>query len=285
MSSFAWLTCKAFIERQTPERQKRLVNYLPKSQRETLTSLRFSSNQWIDKPIHIDEALDTVHPSWILPHIQTSTPQELGFLLAALKSHQASALKTQLRFLRPLPTLTPLGKAYLRDDLLKKIVGTETVIPLNALMESPLNALATISFKDLIQLDFLLGLKDLSQYLKIVIDKTKLRNLEAALTPNEWRTAQQYSSKKDPLAGGRESFDAWDGNPEKLRSIIEQRGINRLAKALYGEHPSLLWYVTHIFDMQRASFFQKLCTEIPTKTTHDFLREQVLETLNTLHKT
>jgi hypothetical protein len=173
-----------------------------------------------------------------------------------------------------------LGKTYLRTVLLKAIPEVALAIPLQALPQSSFQALASFSFRDLVRLSFSLGLRDLSQYSRQVIDKAKLKNIEQALSHEELQTVQHLSLKKDPLAMGRQGFDTWDGRPEKLRIMIEQRGINRLAKALFGEHPSLLWYIAHIFDTARAAFFQKVCTESPSEATQRILQEQVIEALN-----
>src|SRR5262249_1530422 len=142
--------------------------------------------------------------------------------------------------------------------------------------------LAASAFKDLLQLIFFLGLKELAQYLKLTIDKNRRMAIQSALSPEEWQMLEQLSIKKEPLAASKGVFDAWTGESEKLRLLIEQRGINRLAKALFGEHASLLWYVMHILDTARANFLHKLCTESPSKATHDFLKAQVVDTTQSL---
>jgi len=277
ISPLAGLACKAFLERQPPQRQKRLASFLPKVEQVQMEAIQFAHSDWIDFSFRLDEALDTVHPSWIIPQLQACTSLELGCFLASLHSNQAKSIKSFLHYLRPLPMLTSLGKTYLRTDLLTKISGIENIIPLRALPASRFNPLASFAFRDLVRLGFLLGLKDLGHYLRQVIDKAKIKSIEQALSAEEWQTVQQLSLKKDPLVAGRQGFSTWDGRPEKLRMLVEQRGINRLAKALFGEHPSLLWYVTHIFDVPRASFFETVCTENPSEATRDLVQEQVLE--------
>ena len=280
MLPFAWLTCKAFLEKQPVERRKRLMSFLPKAKQVQLEAFQFAHPEWIDSTFKIDTILDSIHPSWIIPHLQTCTSFELSCFLSSLQSSQATSIKSFFHHLRSFPELSPLAKTYLRNDLLQKISDIENAIPLQALSQSHFNALASFSFRDLVRLGFILGLKDLSQYLRQVIDKTTLKNIEQALSSEDWRTVQHLSLKKDPLAAGKQEFAAWDGRPEKLRSFIEQRGINRLAKALFGEHPTLLWYVAHIFDTQRASFFQKVCTKSPSEATHHLVQEQVIKAIN-----
>lgn len=279
MPALTWLTCKAFIERQPSEKQKRLLSFLPVEERELLSSLSPQSKNWVERPVHLEDALDIVHPSWILQLLQSCSSQELGFYLAALQSHQASVLKTHLHYMRPLPPLSPIGRTFLRGDLLKKIAGKDDILPIDVLPDSPMIVLAKLSFRDMIRLIYLLGLRDLGHFLRIVIDKTMLKNLENALSALDWQTAQRFAAKKDPLAAGRGGFEAWKGEPDKLRILIEQRGINRLAKALFGEHPAIIWYATHIMDAQRATFFSKLCVEVASSEVQDLLRDQVLDTL------
>jgi hypothetical protein len=284
MSSLAWLTCKAFLDTRPAQEQKRLAEFLPPSKRKQLQSLRFANPDWLASDLQIEDALDLIHPSWILPLLHPGlTPPEIGFVLASLGATQASFLKSKLHYVRPLPSLTPTGRSYLRNDLLQKIPGYEDLAPMQALPESTLNMLAKLSFNDLLKLIFSLGLKDLSQYLKVIIDKNKRKAIEGALSAEEWQMLEQLSMKKDPLASGKEVFDAWNLEPEKLRLLIEQRGINRLAKALFGEHPSLHWYVLHILDTARANFLHKVCTESP-KATNEFLKAQIVETAQGLIK-
>lgn len=277
-SALAWLTCKAFLDKRPPQEQKRLAEFLPPSKRKQLQSFRFANPDWTDASLQIEDALDLVHPSWILPLLHPGlTPPELGFVLASLSSPQASFLKSKLHYVRPLPSLTPTGRSYLRNDLLQRIPGYDDLAPMQALPESTLNMLAKLSFNELLKLIFSLGLKDLSQYLRVIIDKNKRKAIEGALSAEEWQLLEQMSLKKDPLASGKEVFDAWNLESEKLRLLIEQRGINRLAKALFGEHPSLHWYVMHILDTARANFLHKVCVACP-KATHELLKAQIIET-------
>lgn len=285
MPALAWLTCKAFIEKLPQKEQTRLAEFLPEKEQKQLASLRFAQPDWIDRKVRIENALDLVHPSWILQVVYPAhSIQEIGFILAALDQRQASALKAQLPYPHPLPALTPLGKRYLRNDLLQKIPGIEDLVPLEALPESSLNILTTLSFKELLQLVFFLGLKELAQYLKLIIDKNRRKAIQTALSADEWAMLEQLSTKKEPLAPNRGTFDTWTGQPAQLRLLIEQRGINRLAKALFGEHDSLLWYVLHILDTARANFLHKLCTVSPSQATHDFLKAQVVDSVQALKR-
>jgi hypothetical protein len=65
-------------------------------------------------------------------------------------------------------------------------------------------------------------------------------------------------------------------SPQQFRLLIEQYGINRLAKALYGEHPSLLWHLSLHLDPQRASYFSKVCTPLSKPELQESLQSQIL---------
>lgn len=73
---------------------------------------------------------------------------------------------------------------------------------------------------------------------------------------------------------------AWKKDKAVLRSMLLQRGINRLAKALYGRHPSLLWHFAHRLDVEKGELLMKLCTSLDHPKASDLLATQVLELVN-----
>ncbi|MBS3904859.1 MAG: hypothetical protein KGZ39_06000 [Simkania sp.] len=280
MSALAQLTCKAFLGRQSPIEQQRLLSFLSTTERQQLLTLETETSSWIDEPPKMETTLDRIHSSWIAPYLQSLSSQEIGLYLASLQPSQATVLKAPLHYMRPLPPLSSLGKMFLRTDLLTKVIGDTDLLPIDTLPSSQLLPLLQLSFRDIVHLAYLLGLRDLGHYLRLIIDKTILKNVEKVLSSADWQIAHRFATKKDPLAAGRGSFASWQGEPEKLRNFIEQRGINRLAKALFGEHPSFIWYITHLLDVQRARFFNKLCIDVSSQETQNLLKEQVLETIN-----
>ena len=67
-----------------------------------------------------------------------------------------------------------------------------------------------------------------------------------------------------------------------LVSTLEQRGINRLAKALYKEEPSLAWYIAHRLDADRGALLMKLCTPLDHPRAAILLSEQVTDLIQSI---
>lgn len=74
----------------------------------------------------------------------------------------------------------------------------------------------------------------------------------------------------------------WKGDREALRSMLLQRGINRIAKALYGSHPSLLWHIAHRLDLEKGQLLNKLCTALDHPRASALLSDQLVELVNAL---
>ncbi len=64
---------------------------------------------------------------------------------------------------------------------------------------------------------------------------------------------------------------------ESLRAMLHQRGINRLAKALYGHNPTLIWHVSHHLDAERGSMLLKLLSPLDHPSAGELLAAQVVD--------
>ena len=89
---------------------------------------------------------------------------------------------------------------------------------------------------------------------------------------------------KEPISFARLNLDAWDGNEEKLKGILHHRGFNRLAKALFGCHPSLLWHLCHTLDTGRTKILRKFFTDINNEQIQKLLVKQILELIPMVQK-
>lgn len=276
MSTLCWAACKALLEQQTAPMRDELLGYLPESQQAEIK--KAPSQKVLFSALAPDEVLESVHPSWLIRILQPFTDNEKCFFLATLNGAMASQLKKMLGLQKSLPMLTALGKEYLKRELLELIKKERgEALSKNALPESSFNILLTFDVGRLSLLCFWLGLHDLADELRFVIDKQTWVHVEAALTPTEWQAVKTFQAKKERLTFGRMAFKDCLESPQKLRLLIEQYGMNRLAKALYGEHSSLLWHLTLRLDQKRAEFLTKLCGPLSKPDLKEALRQQVLQ--------
>lgn len=257
MSTLCWAACKALIEQQPPKQRKKLLELLPASKQAEL--LKAPSQKPLFSTLSPDEILDVIHPSWLIHILQPCTESERCFFISTLTPSLASQLKKLLDLQKPLPTVTPLGKAYLRGEMLALIKKERgEAIPKAALPESKLNILLDLDANRFSILAFQLGLYDLAEELRFAIDKQTWLQVESTLSPNEWQTLKTFQMKKERLTFGRMPLKDF-AEPRKLRLLIEQYGMNRLAKAFHGENSSLLWHLSLHLDRKRAEFLSRLC--------------------------
>ncbi len=72
---------------------------------------------------------------------------------------------------------------------------------------------------------------------------------------------------------------SWNEDEEELKLFIRRRGANRMAKALYGQDPSLIWHLLHKLDVERALLLQKLCLPLKNSRAVNLIIKQILESL------
>ena len=173
-----------------------------------------------------------------------------------------SELKKILLFSNHFPALTIQAKSFLQEHLYSKIKEEEDLLPMECLPDHPLNFLLDLESEQILHLINLLGLYDVAFDLRHIIETAKIKQIYAALTQKEREFLQSLMQQKEPIAFKRMGLDKWDGSVSNLKSLINQRGLNRLAKALYGQEESLIWYISHKLDTGHAASLQKLCTDL-----------------------
>jgi hypothetical protein len=222
--------------------------------------------------------LRQIHPSWISPFLRTLSEKDIGLFLGALGHPLSVAVGKELLYAGAHPILSKLGKQYLQKTLLGYLTAeVEDLLPLSSLPESPLNALLDLKSEILnLSLDFL-GLHDLCVEVKQIIEKTKLTKINECLTPHQLNYLKILLQSPEPVAFAKMGLANWNDDPEKLKVLIRQRGANRLAKALYGQDASLIWYVLHKLDFERALIVKKLMSPMDNSRAVQILIAQVLE--------
>lgn len=274
MSTLCWAACKALLEQQPAPMRDELVGFLSESGQAALK--KAPKQKVLFTTLTPEEVLAEIHPSWLVAILQPFTENERGFFLATLSPVLATQLKKLLGMQKSIPSLTPLGKEYLRRELFELIKKDRgEALPKTALPDSGFNALLDFDASRLSLLAFWLGLHDLAEELRFVIDKQIWLRVEAALSSAEWQAVKTFQSKKEKLSFGRMALKDSLDSTQKLRIIIEQYGMNRMAKALYGEHPSLLWHIMLRLDPKRAEFFSKLSGPLSKPELREPLRQQI----------
>ena len=228
-----------------------------------------------------EKELAKIHYSWLAPFLRSLPENEVKLFLSTLNPSQIQGLRTTLLLSNSLPTPSGLGATFLRKTLLGAI-ATEDLLPVACLPDDPLNGLLGLTIEELESLIDLLSMHDLSIEIRHIIETSKLKEIYALLTKAQTTFLKTLLHKKEPVSFKKMGLLAWKGDRESLSSMLTQRGVNRIAKALYEKNPSLLWHIAHRLDIDKGQLMIKLCSALDHPRASSLLCDQVIELMHAL---
>lgn len=270
---------KALLQGLPQPKKQALVKHLNNKLLDTLAPLpaNLASNPLMNKT-PFNTYLNRVHVSWITPYLRTLSENDMRLFLAALSPEKQKELKEALLFSPHIPVLREQAKEYLQYTLFTKIRGEKKeLLPIECLPEDPLNALLQLKPHQLSDLIFFAGLTDLSYDLKRVVETAKIKLIHAALSARHLSYLQSLAHQRENIAFKPMALDKWSGEASHLHQLIYQRGLNRLAKALYGSSQSLFWYVAHSLDAAQSAALEQLHTNLDHPRGHTLLVKQIVD--------
>ena len=281
MDSTALIVWHSFLQSDLPDQQSSLLRCISPELSAQLQSqpLPLQSLQRGFEPI--EEELTQIHYSWFAPILRSFPENEIKLFLSCLSPEQIHGLKQSLLLSNTLPTTSTTGKNFIKKTFFE-MLATDDLIPIPCLPADPLNGLLDLSLDEVISLIDLLSMHDLSVEIRHIIETTKLKEIYALLTKAQTTFLKTLLHKKETVTFKKMGLIAWNGDREALRFLLLQRGINRIAKSLYGRHPSLLWYVAHRLDAEQGQLLIKLCTALDHPHASALLGEQVVELMSAL---
>jgi hypothetical protein len=277
MNANASIVTKAFLLKCPPEKKEKLFSFLSPEDQTYFQELPLSFNHDPTEGLSPSEKrIQFTHFSWLAPLFRTFSENEMRIFLSALSEEQATGLKKNLLLTNHSAKVNPFSKPFLQKALWKKAHEKE-LLSVECLPDSPLNPLLEFNLSELVTLIDLLGVHDLAVQVKQIIETAKLKQIDKALTPLELNLLKTLLHRKEVLTFKSFSLQKWDGAPESLREVLQQRGLNRLAKSLYRKEISLLWYVSRILDIERGQLLLKLATPLEQVRAQEILIGQVVE--------
>jgi hypothetical protein len=229
------------------------------------------------------ELIQNVHYSWVAETI-TKVPKELQpHVISLFNPKQANRL-AELVGTKP---FTKTLSAPVRTFLLKlffKYFDTGTLLPKAFLPKSELSILTKISKEDLVHLIDLLGIYDLTDESRTILDNKRVKAIHHCLSPEQRKFALYCLNQREKIASSRLNLSNWNGDCDELHKRIHLRGIARLGKALSGQDPQLIWYIVHTLDTGRGHLLEKHIEKEPVPKITPALSQQVLQTLNHIKK-
>ena len=277
MSTPSQIITKSFLDSCPQETKEQMLSYLPASELEALEHLP-PTYQDPSKGIEGSDALlNSFHPSWFEPFLRTLSSHDLSIFLGCFSRSPCKQLTQTLGYSAPLPLITPSAREYLRSLLLQELKKDALpLLPFECLPPNPFNPLLFFSYAQKLQLINLLSMHDLAKELKKIIEKPKLARIKRLLSEEELAYLKSLVKQKEKLSFKTMNLVKWDGDPSTLKTILRQRGINRLSKATFGSDPSFLWHLKHQLDTTSATLFQKLHTSLDDHIATKDLQERAL---------
>jgi hypothetical protein len=281
MDTTALIVWQSFLQTSPAQQRSSLLHCIspPFSEElQTLHPFSLANQSSFTAP---QEELSKIHYSWLAPFLRSLPENEIKLFLSSMSPEQIKGLKQSLLLSNTLPTPSSMGKAYLGNTLFE-MIASDDLIPVCFLPEDPLNELLDLSPEEFSSLIDLLSMHDLSIEIRHVIETLKLKEIYSLLTKAQTTFLKTLLHKKEPVSFKKMGLLGWKGDREGLKSMLLQRGINRIAKSLYGKSPSLLWYVAHRIDSEKGQLLIKLCTSLDHPRASALLTDQVVELMSAL---
>lgn len=273
----------ALIETYHNETLDTFLVGLPKEEIKELDEYRLSNldvSQVVIKPSTVFDG--RIHYSWIAETIKTFKPNLQSLIVAALPRQMAENLSTILQIQQNTAPYEPMNK-YLLKELAEKMSLTN-LLPVAFLPKEPLTFLIDSTKSELVDFVNFLGLYDLAEEVKTIVNKTLLKSIYSGLTPQQQKFLRNCLHQRHRFTPAKMGLINWQGDPAELHRLLHRRGIVRLGYALSGHHPDLLWYISRRLDIGRGRLLEKSysANEIPSVTIP--LQQQVLAIINFLKK-
>ena len=277
MDKKGWMMLRVFINRYNPKAGDALLKFLPKEDMQMVLDQEIRSTD-LSPILHQPEKLvKQMHHSWLKPIIDNFPECLLPVLAASLNPEQAVGLKISL----PTSPIAQPIKTFMVNQIYYQL-DAEDHLPLDYLPETELSPLAKWTKSQLVTLINFLGLYDLVPEIRKIVNHQHLKNIYNCLTPKQFFYLKICLKQKDLLVFPKLGINPSQINCEKLRQVLHRRGIIRLGRALCGQHPDLVWYLTHKLDIGRGKL---LMNEFQTDTVANVttvLKSQVLNLMNFL---
>jgi len=225
--------------------------------------------------------LTEIHYSWLVPHIKKFPPSMIPVILHAFDQRDRKGLS---ELLGVKPGAQKPGESV-ADYYLKKIkemIVEPNILPKEYLPESSLNPLLDLSKSFLVEVVDLLGVHDLGEKIRQVVDKTRLRAIYQCLSPVQLKYLEFVLRQTERVSLSELELSEWDGNPDKLNLSLHKGGLTRLGKAISRESPDYVWHLYHKLDTGRADFIGKAKENVSADMA-EHLKTQVITIVNLIN--
>ncbi len=257
MQAKSWIMLKALLN-HFHHSEDSLLRYLPPEDAAGVRSQKIAFDNAAVALQQPKDFVEKIHYSWLLPALKKLPAPLHNTLLAVLPEGHSSKLGLLLKQ-TPVDTGASFAdpvRVFLLNTLYKHVKPAE-ILPVEFLPQTSLSELANWNKQQLIELIDILGLYDLAEEMRYIIDQKRVKQFYTHLSKKQKPFLRECLHQKEKITATPLNLKLWDGSRRTLERLLHQRGIVRLGKALCGQHPDLLWYIKHILDVGRGAALEK----------------------------
>jgi hypothetical protein len=267
------LCLNLFLAKKSEQERGALLRFLPEKDLKALASGSGAASPALSEK----NFLQLIHPDWFSPYLESYSDRDRTLLIAPLFEEQRQALEKRYDLATVQETSDLLNHFVIKKWRSWLLPKNFTLTPLAALRPHPLLSFLSLSKEEAEKTIFILGLHDLAPELKKVIESKLLKDVENALSLSERDSLKRVLKTPSSVQFAPLKLSGWDRDKESLIDVIRSRGLNRLAKALYGTEPSFFWYCTHKLSKKEAAILQKLSIDLKNPKAHQTLIEEIAQ--------
>lgn len=283
MQTKGWILLTCFLNKfghrlNSEEFKTTFLQDIAEEEAQSILNLPAESNQpelVLEQPERI---LQSIHYSWLTTVVKAIPefiqPLALGLLPEKTKnrlSEKLSIIPKEGSFLRPIRMKI---LSYIYNEL-----DAKEVMPKEFLPNSPLKPLLDVEKEELVMLIDLLGIHDLAEEMRSIVDRKLIKAVYCCLKPHQLRHLYICLHQQEKVVAAPLDLTGWTGNCTTLQKRLHVRGITRLAKALSGQHHDFIWYIKHALDVGRAGVLMQHLAEETIPRVTPALQQQVLQNL------
>jgi len=275
MQAKGWMMFNVFVNKYHQGAKEALLKGL--ADEETRQAIDHDINSHDISPTVVKswDLIKKIHYSWMKEPLQL-LPQELqALILSALPQEQSEGLASLLRMQVTPPQFSDIIGRFLVDLFYRRYVASEELPP-QLLPQTKLSFLINFNKNQLIELFDYLGLYDLSQDVRCIVDKVRLKKIFLSLSQNMQEFLKICLQQRDWLPPQPLPLDTWDGQKKTLIRLIHRRGIDRLGKALSAHPEPLIHHLSHVLDTGRGTILKKCVSKEVPPDIVPFLEGQVI---------
>jgi len=278
MEAKGWMMLHTLINRYHQGAKEGFIQALPEKESQGMEAYAVSSDDISPAAASDDFCFGKTHYSWLLPALKSFPGALQPTALRALPDQQAQGLGELMGLSPAAEAPSPPIRQFLLH-LLSVHYQDPDFLPPSLLPESDFSSLTVLSKGELVTLIDLLGIHDLAEELRPVVDKAKIKQVFLCLSPRRQSYLKRCLRRQDRLERANLYLDRWHGERRKLNKNLHRLGITRLGKALSGQPKVLIHYLSRVLDTGRGALLIKAYSEAPVPKLQSYLLQQVTAAL------